>query len=261
MDKPRRANTGAASRPIIAAVPRSAQRFVVIDIARGVAIAMMFVYHFSFDLNYFGVVSFDFNNDLRWLGFRAVIVSSFSFLVGISLVLGPGRKLDWPRYGKRLAAIGACALLASAGSFVMFPKTYIFFGILHFIFVASILGLAFLRFTWLNLILGAALIVLGATLKLPFFDQPVLQWIGVMTRKPFTEDYVPLLPWFGVVLLGIFFSHRAQKHGWFEKFAALEFKNPIAKLLAFGGRHSLIIYMLHQPIFIGLLSVLLNRST
>ena len=233
---------------------------MVVDIARGMAIALMFIYHFTFDLNYFEVVSFDFNNDLRWLGFRALIVSLFSGLVGVGLVLGPGRKLDWPRYGKRLLAIGACALLASAGSYFMFPKTFIFFGILHFIFVASVLGLAFLQFAWLNLIIGAALIVFGSTLQLSFFDQRPLQWIGMMTHKPYTEDYVPLLPWFGVVLIGMFLARRAEAHGWFEKFSKIEFSNPIAKVLAFGGRNSLIIYMLHQPIFIGLLSVMLGRT-
>lgn len=233
---------------------------MAVDIARGFAIALMFIYHFTFDLNYFGVVSFDFNNDLRWLGFRAIIVSLFSLLVGVGLVLGPGRRLDWRRYGKRLFAIGACALLASAGSYFMFPKTFIFFGILHFIFVASVLGLAFLRFTWLNLILGAALAVFGSTLELSLFDQRPLQWIGMMTHKPYTEDYVPLLPWFGVVLIGMFLARHAEARRWFEKFSTIEFQNPIAKLLAFGGRHSLIIYMLHQPIFIGLLSIMLGRA-
>ena len=259
MSKAAKARTRANLQPVMPVNPVSARRFMVVDIARGIAIALMFVYHFTFDLNYFGVVSFDFNNDLRWLGFRAAIVSLFSALVGVGLVLGPGRKLDWPRYGKRLLAIGVCAALASAGSYFIFPQTYIFFGILHFIFVASVIGLAFLRFTWLNLLIGSALLVLGATLKFLLFDQPQWQWIGMMTHKPFTEDYVPLLPWFGIVLIGMFFARRAQARGWFEKFAAIEFDNPIAKLLAFAGRHSLIIYILHQPIFIGLLSLFLQQ--
>ena len=232
---------------------------MLVDIARGIAIALMFIYHFTFDLNYFGVVAFDFNNDLRWLSFRGLIVSLFTGLVGVGLVLGPGRGLDWRRYGKRLLAVGACAALASAGSYFMFPQTFIFFGILHFIFVASVFGLAFLRFTWLNLILGAALIVFGATMKLAFFDQPAMQWIGMMTHKPYTEDYVPLLPWFGVVLIGMFLARRAAAREWFEKYASVEIHNPVAKLLAFGGRYSLIIYMLHQPIFIGLASIVLGR--
>jgi uncharacterized membrane protein len=244
----------------MSAAPLSTRRYMLVDIARGIAVALMFIYHFTFDLNYFAVVSFDFNNDLRWLSFRAVIVSLFSTLVGVSLVLGPGRELDWRRYAKRLCAVGGCAALASAGSYYMFPKTFIFFGILHFIFVASIVGLAFLRFTWLNLIVGAALIVGGATVKSALFDQPALQWIGLMTHKPYTEDYVPLLPWFGVVLVGMFLARRAQARGWFEKNAKLEFRSPVANILAFGGRHSLIIYMLHQPIFIGLLTIVLGHT-
>ena len=260
MSKQRKTNTGAASSHKAPAEPIPVRRYVLVDIARGIAIALMFVYHFTFDLNHFGVVAFDFNTDIRWLGFRAVIVSLFSGLVGVSLVLGPGRKLDWNRYGKRLLAVGACAALASTGSYFMFPKTFIFFGILHFIFVASVFGLAFLRFTWLNLILGATLIVFGATIKLAFIDQSALQWIGMMTRKPYTEDYVPLLPWFGVVLIGMFLARRAEAHGLFEKYSRIGFLNPVAKLLAFGGRHSLIIYLMHQPIFIGLLSLTLGRA-
>lgn len=97
-------------------------------------------------------------------------------------------------------------------------------------------------------------------MELPFFDRRPLQWIGMMTYKPYTEDYVPLLPWFGVVLLGMFLARRAQLHSWLEKNSKMEFRNPVAKLLAFGGRHSLIIYMLHQPIFIGLLAIVLGRA-
>ena len=260
MSKPRKPNTNVAPKPKVHAESMPARRYILVDLARGVAIALMFVYHFTFDLNYFGVVFFDFNSDIRWLSLRAVIVSLFSGLAGVSLVLGPGRGLDWKRYGKRLLGVGACAALASAGSFVIFPKTFIFFGILHFIFVASVLGLAFLRYTWLNLILGATLIVFGSTMQLRLFDQRPLQWIGMMTHKPYTEDYVPLLPWFGVVLIGMFLARRAQVNGWFEKYSKFNFSNPAAKLLAFGGRHSLIIYMLHQPIFIGLLSLILGRA-
>jgi uncharacterized membrane protein len=90
MAKARKANFGAALRsamraePLAQGQPLSMRRFMVVDIARGVAIALMFVYHVTFDLNYFGVVAFDFNNDLRWLGFRAVNVSLFSALIRVS---------------------------------------------------------------------------------------------------------------------------------------------------------------------------------
>ena len=82
----------------------------------------------------------------------------------------------------------------------------------------------------------------------------------MMTHKPLTEDYVPLLPWFGAVLIGMFLTRRAEARGWFEKYSEVEFRNPIAKRLVFAGRHSLIIYMLHQPIFIGLISLISGRA-
>jgi uncharacterized membrane protein len=226
------------------------QRYAIVDILRGAAIVLMFIYHFTFDLNYFGAVRFDFNHDRFWLGFRALIVSSFLCLVGVSLTLAQQQRMSWKPYLRRLIAIGLCAVAVTIGSYAMFSRSFIFFGILHFIFVASLLGLMFTRFYWLNLGLGTALIALGAFFSHRLFDYPWLQWVGLMTHKPITEDYVPLLPWFGVVLIGMFVGRLALVRN------ALGQKTPVSpvnKTLAYAGRHSLPVYMLHQPIFIGVL--------
>ncbi len=232
--------------------PRAA-RYPAIDALRGIAIALMFAYHFTFDLNYFGLVRFDFNHDPFWLAFRAVIVSLFTGLVGASLFLWSGSRRDWQSYRKRLLVLAAFALSVSAASFVMFPQEYIFFGILHFIFVASVLGLAYVRLVWLNLALGAVLVAVGTQLAHPFFDQRPLQWFGLMTHKPYTQDYVPLLPWFGVVLIGLFAAWLAHRTRALQRLATRPLTSPPGRLLAFGGRHSLLIYMLHQPVFFAVL--------
>ena len=231
----------------------SSPRFAAIDALRGLAIVMMFVFHFSFDLTYFGFTQQNFYHDPFWLNFRTVIVSTFLTVMGISLYLAHHQQFKRRRYLRRLLVLAACAALVSLSSYFMFPRSMIFFGILHFITAASVLGLLFLRYYWLNLILGVVLIIAGTLIKLPLFDHPGLQWLGMMTHKPVTEDYVPLLPWFGCVLLGIFAANWAYTRENLPALWTWPGKNPIASSLRFAGRHSLIIYMLHQPVFIGLL--------
>jgi uncharacterized membrane protein len=237
----------------------AASRYPIIDALRGVALLAMFVYHFCFDLNYFGVIRQNFNVDPFWLTARTLILSSFLLLVGVSLALAAQRGIHWRGFWRRLGLVAGCALLVSVGSYSMFPNSWVFFGVLHHIALASLLGLAFLGLDWANLPIGLALILLGAFVKLPAFDAPALQWIGLMTHKPITEDYVPLLPWFGVVLLGIFAGRRFIDQDFLVPLRTWVSAGYFTRLLAFAGRHSLILYMLHQPIFIGLLHIVLRR--
>lgn len=213
----------------------------------------MIAYHFCFDLNYYRVLSIDFNNAPFWLGARAFIVSLFLLLVGVSLHLATRRGFNWSRYLRRLGILSAAAGLVSLASYQMFPQTFIYFGILHFIALASLLGLAFTNFYWLNLGIGVAVLIAGLAYQSAAFDSRVLGWIGFMTFKPPTEDYVPVFPWFGVVLLGLF-----SGRWWFSRdpLPQLLRWHPTAtgsRLLTFGGRHSLLIYLLHQPVLLGIL--------
>lgn len=233
----------------------SGNRYLLVDTLRGLAVALMIVYHFTFDLNYFQQVEIDFYNDPFWLAFRALIVSLFLGLVGVSLHLANWRGFDRRRYLRRLGVVAGCAGLVSLGSYLVFPDSMIYFGILHFIVVASILGLPMVRFHWLNLVLGIALIAAGLNLQHPFFDHPGLHWVGLMTHKPVTEDYVPLLPWFGVVLLGIFLG-RCLYRDPLPALARWRSRHPLVQVLALGGRHSLLIYMVHQPLFFALLGLI-----
>jgi len=228
-------------------------RYMLIDMARAGALMLMIIYHFTFDLNFIAHLGIDFNHDPRWLSFRTLIVSLFLLLVGIGQSLAHHRGLVWRRYLKRLALLVGCAGLVTLSSKVMFPNTFIFFGILHFIALASVLGLVALRFYRLNLLAGVLLIVLGIGVSHPWFDQPALQWVGLMTHKPFTEDYVPVLPWFGVVLIGQYLGKALYRVPGGTRISGWSSHRPLARLLALGGRHSLLIYMVHQPILLSLL--------
>lgn len=251
-------------------------RYPVVDMARGAAIMLMFVYHFAFDLHYYGAVTIDFNHDPFWLGLRTLIVSLFLAVAGVSLHLATAGGINKRAFTRRLLQVAGCAGLVSMASYVMFPKSMIFFGILHFIAVASVLGLLFHRLFWLNLALGLGLIVAGLTFQHVWFDQPGWQWVGFMTHKPITEDYVPLIPWFGVVLIGLFMGKWIFRCAWMHKcrngtmpesgqrntvppFVRRQEKKPFARLLAFGGRHSLPIYMLHQPLLFAVLYLFIGN--
>ncbi len=230
-------------------------RIAAVDALRGLAIVAMIVYHFAFDLRYFNVTRSDFENDLFWLTARAAIVASFLALAGISLVLADRAAVPTARFARRVAVIAACALAASVGSYFLFPRTYITFGILHCIAVSLVLARPLVRRPGLALGLGAAVIVAGLTLALPAFDTRALSWIGFTTVKPPTEDYVSLFPWLGVMLAGIAAGHALLR----ASFAPVAFLQNAPAALRWLGRHSLLAYMIHQPILIGVLWILLRR--
>jgi len=215
----------------------------------------MFVYHFFFDLRYYKVIAADFENDPFWLGFRAVIVASFMLVVGISLVLAWRAGATATHFWKRVAVIAACAIAASVGSFILFPRTFIYFGILHCIAVASILAWPLVRLPRVALVVGIAVIAAGIVFSAPPFDERALSWLGFTTHKPATEDYVPLAPWAGFVFVGITLGQAIARRAY----------RPVAGLaktptwLRFLGRHSLFVYMVHQPILLAVLWVVAGR--
>jgi len=249
----RAAKSGNPRRAAPSSAAPAAKRIPAVDAARGIAVALMVAYHFCFDLNYFQLAVFDFYHSPFWLAARAAIVTLFLLLVGISLHLATENGLRLPSFLRRLGLLAGCAALVSASSYAMFPASGIFFGVLHFIVIASLLGLLFRRFHGVNLIVGMAWIAAGLLLQHPWFDQPWASWIGFMTYKPVTEDYVPLFPWFGVVLLGLFLGKTLSLKDWGAKQDNRQPGSPPARLLNWAGKHSLAIYMLHQPVLLGVL--------
>ncbi|HUH93016.1 MAG TPA: heparan-alpha-glucosaminide N-acetyltransferase [Casimicrobiaceae bacterium] len=234
----------------LAAAPEGG-RIAALDALRGIGICLMVAYHFTFDLAWFHMIEADFYHDPFWLFARAVIVTIFLGLVGVSLVLAkrahPGPQPFW----RRIALIAACAILVTIASYLTFPQTFITFGILHAIAVASVLARPLIDLPRVALALGAAIIVAGTTVQVPVFDLPWLNWVGMMTHKPATEDYVPLFPWLGVVLIGV--AASAALPGVRSVIAPVSRRSPA--WLAWLGRHSLIIYLVHQPLLIGALRV------
>ncbi len=248
----RRSRKPGASAPTRA--PRGADpgraRVPSLDALRGIAIVAMVAYHFAFDLRHFGFIGADFEHDLHWIGARSLILGTFMTLVGVSLAVASAAGNDGRRHLLRVARIAACALAVSAASYLLFPRSFIAFGVLHAIVVVSLLAWPLRDRPRTALTIGVAVVALGVAFQHPLFDQPALAWIGFMTHKPFTEDYVPLAPWGGLSLVGIAAGHALLKRD-FTPIAALD-RAPSS--LRWLGRHSLAAYMLHQPILFGLLA-------
>jgi len=251
----RSAQRSAAPAEVARPAPAPLPRRPAIDALRGVAICLMVVYHFSFDLRFYHVIRADFEHDPFWLGFRALIVTSFMTLVGVSLVLADVAGATPAKFWKRIGLIAACALAASVGSYLVFPRTYIYFGILHAIAVASVLAWPLVRMPRVAALVGLLVVVAGLTLSHPAFDLRWLSWLGFTTAKPATEDFVPLAPWAGAVLIGIAIGRALVNTG----FRVLRPLAGAPVWLQWLGRHSLAIYMVHQPLLFGALWLVVGR--
>lgn len=226
------------------------ERFDRVDALRGVAMLWMAAFHFAFDLNHFGLLEprQDFYRDPLWTLQRTAIVSLFLFTAGLGQALALAARQPAARFWRRWAQIAGCALLVSAGSALMFPASWISFGVLHGIALMLLIA----RFAaplggWLWP-LGLAALLLPQVVAHPVFDTRWTNWVGLVTRKPVTEDHMPLLPWLGVMLWGLAAGQWLLAHrrvllaGAVPRAAA-----PLAAL----GRWPLAFYMLHQPVLIG----------
>ena len=91
-----------------------------------------------------------------------------------------------------------------------FPRSYIWFGVLHAVAVALVLARPLIPFPRASLAIGILVIVAGLALSHPAFDNRALGWLGFMTAKPSTEDYVPLFPWAGALLCGVASDTRSS---------------------------------------------------
>lgn len=225
-------------------------RIEAIDLARGVALVAMAIYHFTWDLEFFGYADPGMTAQGGWKLFARAIASSFLFLVGVSLVLGHGKGIRWNGFLRRLAMVAAAAAAISIVTYIAVPGGFIFFGILHQITVASLLGLLFLRLlAAVTLIAAVAVIAAPNFLRSTFFDHPAWWWLGLGSFNPRSNDYVPVFPWFGAVLAGIGAARLAEAQGLFARLAAMR-PGAWSRPLLFAGRHSLAFYLIHQPVLI-----------
>ena len=244
-------------------------RFAAIDMLRGLAMVWMTLFHFSFDLQHFGYLQANFYGDPFWTIQRMAIVSLFVFSAGLGQAIAMQQGQSWGRFWKRWRQIALCALAVSVGSWFMFPNSFIYFGILHgmalMLIVVRLLGGAGRRL-WMLGAIALALPWVAAQLhaawpdSLEFLNARAFNWLGLISRKPITEDYAPLFPWLGVMCFGMASGQWVLQ----QRSAALERAGQYLSKGASGaplrglallGRWSLSYYMLHQPLLIGALAL------
>lgn len=228
-------------------------RVEAIDVARGLAMAAMATFHFAWDLEFFGYAPVGMTRGTGWTLFARTIASSFLFLVGVSLFLAHRQGVRTRSVLKRLASLASAAFLITAVTWIVVPQGFIFFGILHQIAMASLLGLVFLRVPVLVTV-GVAAFVIAAPwyLRHGTFDHPAWWWVGLTPIPPVSFDYVPLLPWFGAVLLGIAGAGIADRRGLFLHLSKYS-PGPWSRPFRVVGRHGLTFYLLHQPMLIAVI--------
>lgn len=242
------------------AVQRPA-RLWEIDTLRGIAVVLMIFFHLTWDL--YSIRAIDTNVfSAPWQLFARSIGATFTFLLGLSLALrrmraagtAGDRFLPYLRRGAMIIGLGLVVTLAS---YFTIPESFIIFGILHMLGCAFILAYPFVRLPpAVTAIAGVLAVVVGnyfSTLQVPF---PWLIWLGLAQSGRAMADYYPLLPWFGAALLGVAAGRTLYPNG--ERgFFLFDFgSNPLVRALRFLGSHSLIIYIIHQPIILGCLYLL-----
>jgi len=239
---------------------------LLLDWARGVAIVAMVLYHATLDLGpfLFDLISINAAEDQPLVLAARLIAGSFLFIVGVSLVLAHRSGFRPRPFARRLAILVGAALLVTIATRLALPDTYVRFGILHAIVAASILGIAFLRAPiWLLVVAAAAVFTAPSLFSDPVFNGSAWIWLGLSTNEPAMMDYVPILPWLGPTLFGMAFMKTALSLGWDQRLAEWQPHAMLSRWLIVAGRWSLPIYLVHQPILIGiiyLIALALGRS-
>jgi uncharacterized membrane protein len=234
-----------------------ASRYHEIDAARGVAVLMMVLFHTLFDLNFFQILIIQVYDGF-WRYFAFATATLFLLIVGISLTISRSKAMSkisgnrlTLKFVSRGAGIFLLGLLVTAGTWFYIREGFIVFGILHLIGISIMISPIFFRFKKFNLVLGLLFIAIGSFLA--NVNGPVwLLPLGIHPATFWSVDYEPLFPWFGTVLIGMGlgeYLYPEGERGFVLPRIPLFFEQPFTFL----GRHSLIIYLVHQPLIILLL--------
>ena len=238
----------------------SGERFWEIDALRGTAVVMMFIFHTVFAISFFDIRDVDVVQGF-WRVFALATATLFILIAGVSLSVSSARALEaldgWRVAWKNLRR-GAGIFFVGMGitlmTWLLIRNEFILFGVLHCIGLSIILSPLVLRFGRANLALGA-----GIILSAPFIERisgPLsLVWLGVHPADFASLDYVPLIPWFGVFLVGMSLGASLYPGGR-RGFSAGGQGSPLIRPVTFLGRHSLPIYLIHVPVILLFLALL-----
>ena len=241
-------------------------RVFLLDITRGICVLAMIAYHFCWDLGYFGFI------DLRLItqGFGLFIAQliglSFITIAGISsriLSLSDSFK---QKFLKRFFKLVFISAVISTATFMLNRNSFIFFGILHFLSVCSLISLILIyiksSFHLLLIFLCAAIIsISGITFNLPF----MLSWLGFNKEIPGNKRFLSIISldnflFFWILVFGkIIYEKLSQKDNDFSM--PISEINIFFKFFEYMGQKALVIYILHQPILFSLFFVFIKVAS
>lgn len=225
-----------------------------LDVARGAALVAMILFHFTWDLDYFALAPAGVTASAAFKGLGDAIAATFLLIVGASLALAARHGFKPQAFVRRVLRIAGAAALITLATWFVFPNEFIFFGILHCIALSSLAAAALLRAPLsLVIVIAAIALALPIFVASPIFNAPIWWWLGLGAHQPVSNDWRPFLPWVGVVLLGLAGARVALAHGVPAGLAAWRPNGWTARALTLGGRRSLLIYLVHQPLLFGVL--------
>jgi uncharacterized membrane protein len=230
-------------------------RIALLDVARGIAMIAMTIFHFSWDLEFFGYAPLGMTSQFGWKLFARTIAASFLLIAGISLMFAHIDGVRWRAFWRRFAMVAGAALIISTATYYTTPERFVFFGILHQIAAACLIALLFMRLPALSILgFGIAVLALPFYFRNELFLEPYFWWSGLAPYDPPSNDYVPVFPWTGFVLLGMAIAKFGVQSGLALKLSTVKAnQGPFGRALSVLGNYSLIYYLLHQPAMIALL--------
>lgn len=212
-----------------------------LDFLRGIALILMIYFHVIFDLYEFYNVPVSYYSGINYyIGKTSAIL--FMLLSGISSSLSRSNI-------KRGLKILGIALVITLVSHLYNPDFGIKFGILHFLGICMLLYPLFSKLNkYLLILIGTGIIVLGRFISNISVANDYLFPFGIYSPTFVSSDYYPLIPWLGVFLYGI----ALGKFLYSKKQSIIPFEiddNPVSII----GRHTLTVYLLHQPVILAIL--------
>lgn len=231
------------------------QRIWELDAFRGLCILGMVAVHFVYDLvDLYGIIHWDYPESFLFIKQWGGVL--FFLLSGICATLG--RRSF--RRGLIVFACGLVVSVATAGMYLLgFAGTgmIIYFGVLHCLGVCMMLwGLLKKAPVWLLLVISGVTIPLGLWLMgFPGIDSYLLMPLGLYWEGFLSSDYFPLLPFVGFFLLGCLLGRLLYKNST-TLLPKVNPRNPILRFLQFTGRQSLWVYLIHQPVLMGICMLL-----
>ena len=210
-----------------------------LDSLRAIALGMMLVSNFVTDLNHFDLMEVNKGDPWWWLSRATAFL--FVSISGFSYYLAHRKEYDFMQTFGRTKRLIFWAFVITIITYIFEPNAYVRFGVLHLLALASIVAFPFARKPQFAFFIGLVL------LFVPLSSNPNLVWLGMRETGFFAVDYFPLNPWLGIFFLSLGFSSLVYPEG-----------KPLTKIKwpdrwLWFGRNTLVIYVIHQPILIGLL--------